>query len=222
MNSAFDFFSKIYCINLSHRVDRRDHMQSVFETLNIHTRVNWFDAIHTPGVGHQGCVLSHYNIIKLAMSEQLDNVLILEDDIIPTAFYNENNIRKSIETLTKQDWDILYLGGRVVRPAVDINNYLFKSSLWSTGSLCINNTIYEKCLDVINQQQTIDWFYSSPVQNFKCYSVNPCAFVQNPDLGSDIAEGPDRRDVFIESYNNRHVASPPLENWWNEKHPHWD
>ena len=60
----------------------------------------------------------------------------------------------------------------------------------------------------------VDWFYSSPVQNFKCYSVNPCMFVQSPELYSDLTSAThDRRDIFIESYKNRHHASPPVKEW---------
>lgn len=210
MSNTFDFFSDIYCINLSHRRDRRMHMQSLFNDLNITDRIIWFDAIETPLDGRIGCRLSHLNIIKQAKENKLDNVLIFEDDVLPTSQFNLDNLYKSIDTLKSLDWDILYLGGRVVEPATDINEFLFKSYFWSTGSYCINNTAFEKCLELENYSGPVDFFYSSPVQNFNCYSVNPCMFVQHPKFGSNLTSGTvDRRNVFLQSYSNRHNASPP-------------
>lgn len=214
MNNLFKFFSKIYCVNLVRRPDRREHMRSLFEKLDIYDRVNWFNAIDTPHDGRVGCRLSHLNIIKQALENKTDNVLIFEDDIELTPYFNLEDLGKGIDALKCIDWDIIYLGGRVVEPATDINEFLFKSSLWSAGSLCINHTVFEKCLKMEQYTGPVDWFYSSPVQNFKCYSVNPCMFVQTPELGSDLTQiVHDRRDMFIESYKNRHHASAPVKEW---------
>jgi len=214
MSSVFNYFCEIYCINLRHRKDRRVHMQSVFRNLGVIDRVTWFEAIKTPLDGKIGCRLSHLNIIKHAKENKLNNVLIFEDDITPTTQFNLNNLNESIDTLKSVDWDILYLGGRVVEPAVDISEFLFKSSLWSTGSLCINKNAFDRCLQMENYKGPVDWFYSSPMLNFNCYSVNPCMFVQHPKFDSDLTpETHDRRDVFVESYKNRHHTTTWYKEW---------
>lgn len=214
MSNIFDFFSKIYCINLTRRTDRRKHMQSLFDRFDISDRVNWFDAIETPQDGRVGCRLSHLKIIKLAKEDKLDNALIFEDDIVPSPDFNLDKLNKSINTVQSIDWDIFYMGGRVIEPATDINEFLFKSSLWSAASLCINNTAFEKCMELEAYNGPVDWFYSSPVQNFNCYSSNPCMFIQHPKFDSDLTStATDRRDTFLESYTNRHNATAPNRQW---------
>jgi len=189
-------------------------MESLFEKLGLSDRVIWFDAIETPEDGRIGCRLSHLNIIKYAKKNKADNVLIFEDDIAPTLEFDLYCLSKGIDTLKSVDWDILYLGGRVISPASDINDFLFKSFFWSAGSLCINNTVFERCLELERYSGPVDWFYSSPVQDFDCFSVNPCMFVQHPKFVSDLTSTTtDRRDAFLKSYSNRHNASPPSEEW---------
>jgi GR25 family glycosyltransferase involved in LPS biosynthesis len=58
--------------------------------------------------GEIGCSLSHYNIWKKMIDQNLDNILILEDDV---EFTDEvNNISEYFKFLP-EDWDMVYFGG---------------------------------------------------------------------------------------------------------------
>lgn len=67
----------VYYINLDKRQDRKAEMETQFANMNIHaTR---FPAIqdNPPAIG---CTKSHLNILRLAMEDNVKNILILEDD----------------------------------------------------------------------------------------------------------------------------------------------
>lgn len=104
MKTLNDFFSKIYCINLDRRPDRWKESLNEFKKLNITVeRVSAIDG------GVSGLTLTNYNILKEAILNNYNNILILEDDVMfIDNFYEKFNAK--IEYLPN-DWDLLYLGG---------------------------------------------------------------------------------------------------------------
>ena len=118
MNNPFDFFDKIYCINLDSRKDRWEKCKEKFALLGIEDRVERFSGItlsHLPDLnpkirGRAGCVLSHASILRKAMELQLGNYLVLEDDF--DLCYDSNECLKSLSSSQKElpnDWHIFYL-----------------------------------------------------------------------------------------------------------------
>ena len=121
-NKPFDFFDKIYCINLPESKDRWEKMSHVFKSIGIFEVV---ERVYAPKPaaslipqnfkksGQYGCTMSHIKSIGIALKEANGHVLILEDDI---SFNEDINIHiKSItEWLSSNDWDIFYLGGQPV------------------------------------------------------------------------------------------------------------
>ena len=97
-----------YVINLDRAKDRWALMKKEFKNTNI--KLIRFPAIESPN-GAYGLVQSYINLLKLAVRENLDNILILEDDVHLTKGSEErwNKIKKWLDANPTQ-WDI-YTGG---------------------------------------------------------------------------------------------------------------
>jgi hypothetical protein len=119
--TPYSFFGDVVCINLDHRKDRRDYSESVFKKHNIPAR--FMTVSKHPKGGVYGCFDSHIKIVLEAYRQGRDNVLVFEDDLLPTDSYNINNLMNAISFMrNEKDWDIFYFGYMVFN--FDIN-YLF-------------------------------------------------------------------------------------------------
>ena len=78
-NIIRDTFDGVFCVNLDSRVDRWEQFQKNLQDYNIHDAVTRFSAVQA-NPGWIGCKASHMNIIKHAIDNKLDNILIFEDD----------------------------------------------------------------------------------------------------------------------------------------------
>jgi len=114
MNNPFNFFDKIYCINLEERKDRWEACLSNFEKLNI-TNFERIPAIkingdiHPKRKGQIGCALSFCKTFEKALKDGHEKVLIFEDDF-EFSISNEElfkKLDKSIKELP-EDWDSLF------------------------------------------------------------------------------------------------------------------
>jgi len=122
-----DYFDRVYVINLPHRTDRRRGITRELAACGLgleQGKVEIFpgvlpaEAAGFPSIAVRGCLLSHFEILKLACSQGLRNVLIIEDDlgISPQLRREEDGI---VEQLRATDWGIVYLGHfEKVEPAV--------------------------------------------------------------------------------------------------------
>ncbi|WP_254174528.1 glycosyltransferase family 25 protein [Planktothrix pseudagardhii] len=113
-----DFFDHVYVINLPERKDRLEQMKRELIKMNIpltSEKVEIFPAIKPesaesfPSIGARGCLLSHYHILKQAKERQCNRVLILEDDLAISKYFEENEARL-LEELQQIDWALVYFG----------------------------------------------------------------------------------------------------------------
>src|SRR3989442_3393968 len=114
-----------FVINLKKRNDRWKTINDKFKNTNL--KLERWDAVygkelsseyinqHTTDFcrnfcsnGMIGCWLSHYNLWKHIVNNNLDNVLILEDDAEPINEYN-NKIQGVLASIPG-DYDLVYLG----------------------------------------------------------------------------------------------------------------
>jgi len=114
MNSISDI-KHCYYINLSSRMDRKQHVEKQLERVGIvGTR---FNAVELKN-GALGCSMSHLKCLKNALDNDLPHVLICEDDITflkPEVFVNQVN--KFLESHGDDNsWDVLLLAGNNVPP----------------------------------------------------------------------------------------------------------
>jgi GR25 family glycosyltransferase involved in LPS biosynthesis len=211
MNNPFNFFDRIYCINLPHRTDKWEKCKEEFAKYNFLDKVIRFNGVQIQGsfyhvnVRAAGCFLSHLEIINKCKEENVKNVLILEDDV---EFYNDpiKNLSLSINELKDKDWDIFYLGMNVTDEKfkdplerVSPNLLRIKSAL-TTHAISYNNVVYSKILNLVPrgleflpwmlQNESFDgWLMREFLHQNNCFCPNEYLATQR-DSFSDINLGP--------------------------------
>jgi GR25 family glycosyltransferase involved in LPS biosynthesis len=105
----YEYFDDVICINLDISTERRQHAQHYFDKLGIPAR--FFTAKKHPRGGMYGCFDSHIQVLKEAYDKGLNNILVFEDDFLPTASYSEEKLQSAIDFMKSNDeWDIMHLG----------------------------------------------------------------------------------------------------------------
>jgi GR25 family glycosyltransferase involved in LPS biosynthesis len=188
--NPFDFFDKVYYINLDSRTDRREKMEEQFSKLGI--TAERFPAItlteeqnnHLIKDGclfrgderpvhalyTKSCALSHLNVVLRAKLMQYKNVLILEDD----AKFQDDVLEKLsvvLEDLKQQErWDMFYIGCNPLRYK-KVTNVLGQSlGALAAHSYVINGHFYDKVLEMrFKSMPCIDMWYHDLAFNNNVY-----------------------------------------------------
>ena len=213
MENPFNFFDKIYCINLDSRPDRWIKCQEKFKKLGILDKVERFSAckIEHPDIqfkkilGQAGCTLSHLFILKKAFNDNCSNYLVLEDDFEIDEMQDDYllKLKNSLSDLPS-DWDILYLGGNLtneygISPIEKYSKFLYQvKSCHTTHAIAFSKLgmqkiiqkigFIENIIDWIIKNGTIDVFLSKEILLYSnCFIVNPLLILQQEDF-SDIEQ----------------------------------
>ena len=122
-------FPKVLYINLARRTDRRDEILTELATLGIDpahiTRIEAIDAAYSGESPLECCARSHVAALELAIMEDLEAVLILEDDFQLSCSARETRRRWEHFLRTVPHFDIVSWAHNCMRP-------------WSRGgSLCV-------------------------------------------------------------------------------------
>jgi glycosyl transferase family 25 len=133
----WDFIDGVVYINLDKRTDRYMHMQSIIRTFM--GKAERFSAIEH-GVGLVGCVKSHIEVLKMAISKKWKNVLIMEDDACWNEFYTGYS---KLEALAKNPYDVIMLGGTFVER--DENHKLTQA--YTTVGYLVKDHYFKTLLD---------------------------------------------------------------------------
>jgi len=122
MQTTFaDCFSRTYAINLPERIDRRKGLLAELRSQNQELktrRMELFPGIRPdsaegfPNRGVRGCFLSHLGVLRRALDERLDSVLVLEDDVGFSPLLGER-LSAIDRELREQPWGFVYLGHRL-------------------------------------------------------------------------------------------------------------
>lgn len=181
--NIYNFFDKIYCINLKYRTDRYNSSLKTFRKLNINN-IKYFLANKHPKGGRYGCFDSHINVIKDAYNNNYNYILIFEDDIKIGKYYNNNLINKSINFMkNNNNWDIFYLGYYPFSYNYKYNiieNNIIKSNPFGGHAYCLNKQsikfILENYHDIIGKQHFDIWLSLS--NKFRTFCIAPIIFDQ--------------------------------------------
>ena len=182
-NSVFD---KIVCINLKHRVEKKEFMLKQAKDYNLD--INFFEAVAFPNNPVRGCLLSHLEIIKQAKKENLTNILILEDDCKFLKVGTLPNV--------PDNWDMLYLGGNVDAIYDNTNPDWVKGEIWTTHSYAISNSIFDILITGLEKyDEEVDKFYKRNIHTkYNCYILKD--FFTTQKIGySDIEKRPINYDI---------------------------
>jgi GR25 family glycosyltransferase involved in LPS biosynthesis len=186
----YEYFDDIVCINLDISVERKKHAQHYFDKLGIPAR--FFTAKKHPVGGMYGCFDSHIQILKEAYEKGLNNILVFEDDFLPTASYSEEKLQSAIDFMkSNNDWDIMHLGYSFIKDdqnglstifnATNCTSDIVKYNPFFTQALCYSRKAMKTILE--NYTESIgmihyDVFIASYL-HLNSYCILPMIFDQN-------------------------------------------
>ena len=195
----FDYFDKVYCVNLDRRADRLHNFQEEVKKFDLgeyerfsaidgkQINITEFNSRLNPG--EIGLVLSNLDIIRDAREKKYDKILIVEDDCI---FTDEViKIKEYLEVLP-EDWEMLYMGGNHnthmgVPEPIKINDKVVKlHSTYSTHFVGVKSSMFDYMEAVLKRlNEPLDVCYTRLQKSFNVYSFYPAIAKQKSDF-SDI------------------------------------
>jgi glycosyl transferase family 25 len=196
MNSIEDI-TNIFYINLEHRVDRKQHVESQLDSIGF--KGTRFNAIKMEN-GAIGCSMSHLKLLQLALKSELDHILIIEDDILfldPLLFRSQLNL--FLQKQAPESWDVILIAGNNMPPYEKVDDTCVKvSQCQTTTGYLVNGHYIEKLLNNVKMGLTnlikepenhlryaidMHWFSLQKTDNW--FLITPLTVVQREDY-SDI------------------------------------
>lgn len=208
MNNPFDFFDKVYCINLKEREDRWQDCLKNFEKYDIKNferieaiKVN--GDIHPKRKGQIGCALSFAKCFEISKNKQEQRILIFEDDF--NFKFDKQTIFKKLNNYLQDlpfNWDSLHLGATLTDEYGIFPIHKFSYNLFSLKSAhCLHSVAFSKngidkifaafdnkkewYKDLINNYENMDVFMAKTYQNANnCFISNELICYQTPNLSN--------------------------------------
>lgn len=135
-----DTIEKVIYINLEHRTDRKEQVESELLKVFPLEKIVRFNAIKHK-IGAIGCSMSHIGALEMAIENKWKNVLIVEDDL------QWNNFEKGctiLSSLVKKQYDAIVLSGH----EVSYNKQTYKLfSCCARTAYLVQNHYYETLLN---------------------------------------------------------------------------
>tara|TARA_B110000971_G_scaffold131889_1_gene135018 strand:+ start:330 stop:932 length:603 start_codon:yes stop_codon:yes gene_type:complete len=102
--------SKVYFINLNHRLDRKEHIEQLLKDSDLFDISERISALYNVVLPQAGCVLSHIATLERFIGSGEEYCLVLEDDFITD---NRVSLKSDIEKLfiDEVDFDIVQISG---------------------------------------------------------------------------------------------------------------
>lgn len=142
MPTGFNHFDIVYYINLKHRDDRNEHIQSELHSTGIDkNKIHRIDAVYHKDFGALGCSKSHITAIEMFLntSDDIKNCLILEDDFsIKYPIHLVNDILDKFFS-SEIDYDVLMVSANICE-CENTNDAFVKKiiSAQTTSGYCVN------------------------------------------------------------------------------------
>lgn len=207
------YYDRIVLLNLVERPDKLKHATIELNKNNISYDI--YSAVKFPWSKHISCymtlndvgnfnyktnpnefscALSHYNIIKKAYLDGINNIFVFEDDI---CFHNDYTkyIKSYFENLP-EDTDMIMLSGFICDPEFAVmkkqNDYWkIPKRMWYACSYGLNSKAMKIYLDLQDEcfrQADVPLYLMQEMDNVKCYCPNIPLIVQSKYLTSDLRE----------------------------------
>ena len=106
---------KVYYINLDYRIDRNGQLLEWLDDSGLpEDKLQRISAVHTPGRGHLGCLLSHIKTLETFLNTSYTTCIVLEDDFTPL---NITTFWKDIDRVfaSHVDFDLIMLATNVLK-----------------------------------------------------------------------------------------------------------
>ena len=139
-----DQIEGIVYINLAKRADRRAHMEALCLAYGI--QAIRFEAIeHNHGL--YGCGLSHLAVLKMALKQEWNRVLILEDDILIQG--DQAKFHEAIASILTRNFDVCMLDTNLQQSEpVDVDWLLRVKHSYCAGAYIVEKHYYQKLIDL--------------------------------------------------------------------------
>lgn len=137
---------KIYYINLDHRTDRREEIETEFSIMGL--TAERYSACHIPSFGCLGCSKSHIALLKDAIEKGYRNVLICEDDFMFTV--SKEELENGLEKLfaVEEGFDVCMLSYLLIDKEPTNYDFLTKvKEAQTTSGYLVNKHYYETLLE---------------------------------------------------------------------------
>ena len=189
MKPIYDKLSQIYCINLISRPDRYELMKKFEVEESI--KLKFYRPNKNIISGRIGCFTSHIKCVQDAFLMNYPMIMIFEDDVVKTEFYDQINW-KQIKKFMEKDltWEILKFSSTtnpidIIKP--NTNNYLYNGPTLLGTAYVLNRKGIEKIMKTFNsylQTTHLDVYYYE-IFSKTTYNIIPIPFDQRWDMGSD-------------------------------------
>jgi len=142
--TKFDFVEKVIYINLEKRKDRREQIEKELAIFFPPEKIIRFNAFYE-NVGPVGCTKSHIGALEMAIENNWNNCLIVEDDIEWKKEAEFLHLYKILKNLIKNKYDVIVLN------SYDSRTY-YRSSYKldccrSTGAYICHSSYYKTLLN---------------------------------------------------------------------------
>lgn len=197
--TCLEDIKNIFYINLDHRTDRKDHVESQLTKIGLQS-FQRFSAIKMEN-GAIGCSMSHLKLLQQALKSGLDHILIVEDDI---EFLDPDLFKTQIDRFLKEQkkgslWDVILFAGNNMPPYTIMGDTCVKvSHCQTTTGYLVNGHYIEKLMNNVRTGLTnllrnpekhllyaIDMYWLSLQKSDQWFLITPLTVVQRDDY-SDI------------------------------------
>ena len=151
-------FDAVVCITLEDAHDRQNTFTRIFEGLSI--PFEFYKAKRSEYGGRYGCFESHINVCRRAYDSGYKNVLIFEDDAIPTKGYDERLFKEVSDVMRRDnDWERIQLGYSIISNFNDygalfrllsserVSSHIIRYHGCFTHAMCISRKGMKKILE---------------------------------------------------------------------------
>jgi glycosyl transferase family 25 len=135
----FEFVEKVVYINLEHRSDRKEQIETELSKYFQSEKIQRFNAI-THKHGGVGCSASHIAVLEMAIAEGWNNCLIVEDD---AAWKNFEKGYPIFEKLVQSPFDVIMLGA--AHADMSVNFRIMRGK--TTTAYLVNKDYYNTLLE---------------------------------------------------------------------------
>lgn len=189
MKQIYELQSQIYCINLISRPDRYESMKKFESEEGI--KLNFYRPKKNVISGRIGCFTSHIECIKHAYKMGYPMVMIFEDDVVKTKYYDKIDWEQIKKFMQKdKTWEIIKFSSTtnpldLIKP--NDYKYLYNGPTLLGTAYVVNRKGIEKIMGTFAQyleSTHLDVYYSKIFAK-TTYNVIPIPFDQNWTMGSD-------------------------------------
>lgn len=158
----------VHYINLDKRVDRKEQIEEQFKSSTLF-KLRRFSAVLKEDDGAIGCTFSHLKLLKKAIDENMEYIIIIEDDFVATNMkLLERKVSKTIRLAS--DFDVLLLGGNIVPPYTkNSNDTIQVTHSQTTVGYMVKKHYFQRLYD--NIKQGLYYLMKMPEQRVK-YAID--------------------------------------------------